>query len=73
MSSSFVVSLLFIVSLIAANIPFVSDKKLLLLSSDNDKKFWLRALEWFLVYLVVMAIAIGLELKLHGNAYSNVW
>lgn len=73
MSSPFAVSILFIVSLIAANIPFISDKKLLLLSSDNEKKFWLRALEWFLMYLVVMAIAIGLEIKLHGNAYRNVW
>jgi len=73
MSSSILVLILFVVALIAANIPFISDKVLLVLNTDNDKKFWLRALEWFLMYLVVMVIAIGMEIKLHGNAYANVW
>ncbi|MCU7836619.1 MAG: DUF2818 family protein [gamma proteobacterium symbiont of Taylorina sp.] len=73
MSSSIAVLILFIVTLVAANIPFISDRALLMLDIDNNKKFWLRAAEWFLMYVVVMAIAIGLEIKLHGNAYANVW
>ena len=73
MSSSFAVTLLFIITLIAANIPFISDRVLLVLSSENEKKFGLRALEWFIMYIIVMTIAIGLEVKLHGNAYARVW
>ena len=73
MSSLIAVLILFVVTLVAANIPFISDKVLLVLEAKHEKKFWLRALEWFLMYLIVMAIAIGLEIKLHGNAYANVW
>ena len=73
MSSSIAVLILFIVALIAANIPFFSDRVLLVLKEDSDKSFWLRFTEWFLMYVVVMAIAIGLETKLHGAAYAKVW
>lgn len=73
MTTSIALVLLFIVTLAAANIPFISDRTLLVMDSENEKKFWLRALEWFLMYLIVMAIAIGLEIKLHGNAYAPVW
>jgi len=73
MSSSIAVIILFIITLIAANIPFISDRILLVRETNDNKKFWLRAIEWFLMSIVVMAIAIGLEIKLHGSAYSNVW
>jgi len=73
MSSSIAVLILFIITLIAANIPFLSDRVLLVLNSSNNKGFWLRFAEWFIMYLVVMAIAIGLETKLHGAAYEKVW
>ncbi len=73
MSSSVAVLILFIISLIAANIPFLTDRVLLVLKARSDKGFWLRFSEWFLLYIVVMAIATGLETKLHGAAYARVW
>jgi len=73
MSSSIAVLILFIIALIAANIPFLTDRVLLVLKADSNKSFWLRFTEWFLMYVVVMAIAIGLETKLHGTAYAKVW
>lgn len=73
MSTSIAVLLLFIVTIIAANIPFLTDRIFLVLKSDSNKSFWLRFTEWFLLYLIVMAIAIGLETKLHGIAYAKVW
>ena len=73
MTTSIAVAILFIVTLIAANIPFLTDRTLLLFKSDSNKSFWLRFLEWFIMYIVVMAIAIGMESKLHGAAYAKVW
>lgn len=73
MPSSLAVLILFIVALIAANIPFLTDRVLLVLRTDTNKGFWLRFTEWFMMYLIVMAIAIGLETKLHGTAYARVW
>jgi len=73
MPSSIAVLILFIVTLIAANIPFISNRVLLVLKEDDNKSFWLRFAEWFIMYIIVMAIAIGLETKLHGAAYASVW
>lgn len=73
MSSSTALLLLFIVTSVAANIPFISDRVLLVLKADSNKSFWLRFAEWFMMYIVVMATAIGLESKLHGAAYAKVW
>ena len=73
MSSSIAVLILFIVTFVAANIPFISDRKFLLFKADANKSFRLRFAEWFMMYLLVMAIAIGLETKLHGAAYAKVW
>lgn len=73
MSTSIAVLILFVVSLIAANIPFLTDRVLLVLAAKKNKSFWLRFTEWFLMYVVVMAVAIGLEAKLHGAAYAKVW
>ncbi len=73
MSTSIAILVLFIVTIIAANIPFLTDKVFLVLKSDSNKSFWMRFAEWFLLYIIVMAIAIGLESKLHGAAYAKVW
>jgi len=73
MSSSVAILILFIISLIAANIPFLTDRVLLVLKARSNKGFWLRFSEWFLLYIVVMAIATGLETKLHGAVYARVW
>ena len=73
MSTPIAVLILFIVTIIAANIPFLTDKVFLVLKSDSNKSFWMRFTEWFFLYIIVMAIAIGLETKIHGTAYAKVW
>lgn len=73
MSSSIAVLILFIITLIAANLPFLTDRVLLLFKPRDNKSFWLRFTEWCLMYIVVMVVAIGLETKLYGAAYAKVW
>ncbi|WP_198266164.1 DUF2818 family protein [sulfur-oxidizing endosymbiont of Gigantopelta aegis] len=73
MTTSIAILILFIVTVIAANIPFLTDKVFLVQEAKGNKPFWLRFSEWFLLYIIVMAIAIGLETKLHGAAYAKVW
>ena len=73
MTSSIAIVILFIITLIAANIPFLTDNAFFILKSKNQKSFWFRFSEWFFMYIIVMAIAIGLETKLHGVAYAKVW
>ena len=60
-------------ALTAANIPFISDRDLLFIQSRSPKSFWLRLLEWFIMYILILALATGLEIKLYGEAYSKVW
>ena len=73
MTTNIALSILFIIAIIAANIPFLTNKVFLIFGSDKAKSFWLRFAEWFFMYLIVMAIAIGLETKLYGQAYKPVW
>ena len=60
-------------ALTAANIPFISDRDLLFIQSRSPKSFWLRLLEWFIMYILILAFATCLEIKLYGEAYSKVW
>ena len=73
MSNSIALIILFLVAIMAANMPFLTDRVMLVFKTDRIKSFWLRFSEWFLLYIVVMAIAIGLESKLYGAAYAKVW
>ena len=72
-SSSISLLILFIISLIAANLPFITDKRLFIFSTAHIKSFWFRFLEWFLMYLMIMLLAIILELKFYGESYLNIW
>jgi hypothetical protein len=60
-------------TLAAANIPFISDRLLLFFESKSPKSFWLRLFEWFVMYVLTLALATGLEIKLYGEAYRKVW
>ncbi len=73
MSTTLAITILFIITFVAANIPFLTDRVMLVLKPKVNKSFWLRFAEWFFMYIVVMAIAIGLEIKLYGTAYEKVW
>ncbi len=73
MNTTIAIFILFILALIAANIPFISDRVMLLYTGKSRKLFWLRMFEWFIMYLLTLTLATGLEIKLYGEAYSKIW
>jgi hypothetical protein len=73
MSSVTNLIILFMIAIIAANLPFLTERRLLVFQAGSEKPFWLRLLEWFLMYLAVMGVAIGMEVRMHGAAYKPVW
>lgn len=74
MSVSLPVWALLIVALIAANLPWLSERILFVYPPKSGvKRVWVRLLEWLLMYFVVGLIALGLEQKLHGQPHSQDW
>lgn len=74
MSVSLPVWALLIVALIAANLPWLSERILFVYPPKSGvKRVWVRLLEWLLMYFVVGLIALGLEQKLHGKPHSQDW
>jgi len=66
--------LLLIIAFIAANIIWLSERFLFLFSlPGNVKPFVYRLIEWLLLYLMVGAIAYGLENRLSGQNHSQSW
>ncbi len=61
------------VALLAANLPWLSERRLLVLSSPNGKRIWWRWLEWLILYFVVGGIAFGMERKLNGEIFPQGW
>ncbi len=64
--------LFILVAFITANIPWLSDRFLVVFSIRN-KNGWLRWLEWVLLYGLVGLLAVGLERKLTGVWYDQDW
>ncbi|RJQ47650.1 MAG: DUF2818 family protein [Gammaproteobacteria bacterium] len=74
MSASLPVWVLLILALIAANLPWLSERILFVYPPKSGvKPVWIRLLEWLLMYFVVGLIALGLEQKLHGQPHSQDW
>jgi uncharacterized membrane protein len=58
--------LLLLIALVAANVPFLSERVLFVLRPKGDSKaFGWRALEWLLLYFVVGGVARLLESRLN--------
>ena len=70
-------SLIFIFLLaafIAANLPWVSERVFGLISTKSGtKSAWLCFLEWFILYILVGFIALGLEKQANSEIYSQDW
>ncbi len=62
------------IALIAANLPWLSDRLFGLIPLPNGTKAgWLRLLEWLIFYFITGGIAIGLEKKLTGGIHPQDW
>jgi hypothetical protein len=65
---------LIVIAVIAANLPWLSDRILLLRpAGEGGKGAWWRWLEWLLLYFLVGGLALGLENKLNGEIYPQGW
>lgn len=62
------------IAIIAANLPWLSDKVLLVLEpKDGVKRAAWRWLEWMLLFFIVGGVALGMEQKLNGEIYAQDW
>lgn len=60
-------------ALLAANAPFVFERRMFILKATTTRKsFWWRLLELTLLYFVVGAIALGIESR-QGQIYPQTW
>jgi hypothetical protein len=63
---------LLICAFVAANLPWLSERFLLVRALDH-KRVWMRLLEWLLLYGVVGALATGMELRMYGTLHAQRW
>lgn len=72
--SGTIIIVFLVVAFIAANLPWFSERLFGLFSIKSDKKSaWLCLLEWFVLYLLVGMVALGLEKKFTSDIYSQDW
>lgn len=71
MAPSGLYSLLILAAVFAANLPWVSDRFLLVFK--RDKSAWLRWLEWLVMYALTGALSVALEYKLTGTRHDQGW
>ncbi len=71
---SFSVVLLVLVALIAANLPWLSDRVFIFMSTPPlGKRVWIRWAEWLSYYFLVGFMAVGLEFKATGERHAQGW
>ena len=62
------------IAFVAANLPWLSDRVLLVLAPrDGIKHAAWRWLEWLLLFFIVGALALGMEQKINGEIYPQGW
>jgi len=63
-----------IIAFISANLPWVSDRVFGVIATKSGKKgVWLSFGEWFVLYLLIGLIALGLEKKFTSDIYAQGW
>ena len=71
---SLYVVLLVLIALVAANLPWLSDKVFVFFRSPtHGKRTHIRLLEWLVYYFIVGLLAFGLETKATGGTHSQDW
>lgn len=67
------VALILVIAVVAANLPWFSERFLLFWNPGGGKKEWMRLLEWLLLYILVGLIAVGVERKAYGVVHEQSW
>jgi len=74
MSNSIAIPLLLVISLVAANLPWVTEKVAFVREPrSGSKSEWVRLLEWLGMFGVVAMIAAGLEMQAQGQLQPQGW
>lgn len=73
MNSSFAIWAFVILSILAANLPWFSERFLIVIRLSSAKRFLHCLIEWFLLYFVMGAMAMGLEQKINGSRHAQDW
>jgi uncharacterized membrane protein YtjA (UPF0391 family) len=74
MTQTTAVILFLLIAVIAANLPWLSDRVFFVFEPRGGvKRAWTRVAEWFVLYFVVGLIALGLEYQMTGTTHSQAW
>ena len=74
MTTHVAVWLLLGVAIIAANLPWLSDRLFFIRTPASDEKaIWFRLLEWLLLYFLAGGIALAVEKKSAVNVFPQDW
>lgn len=73
MVSGIAIVIYLLVTVIAANLPWLSERVFFVFTPPGEKSPWLRLLEWLVLYFIAGAIGFGLEQRLTGEIYAKGW
>jgi len=73
MTSAAAIWILLALAIIAANLPWMSERVLFIWTPQQAKSPWARLGEWLMLYFLVGGIALGLEQKSMGNIHTQNW
>lgn len=75
MSQDLIVGLWLGLAAVAANLPLLSERWLFVFPPRNarDKPFWLRLVEWGVLYGLLVAMGFGFEYQVTGNRQGQDW
>jgi hypothetical protein len=62
-------------AVVAANLPWLSERWLLVIARPDRraKPFWLRLIEWGLLYGLIAGMGFGFEFKMTGTVHAQDW
>lgn len=74
MNGSLSLIVLLVAALVAASLPFLTNRVFALVAwtKSASKPFWLRLVEWFVLYLAWLALGKGLEAS-QGGVAPQAW
>ena len=72
MSNQYPIYLLLCFLIVAANLPWLSNKLFAIISLKN-KPAWIRGLEWLVLYVLSFGLGFALEYKVMGTITTQAW
>lgn len=75
MSQQIIVGLWLVLAVIAANLPWLSERWLFVIARQTSqiKPFWFRLIEWSLLYALILVMGFGFEYKVASTIQAQGW